>query len=47
MLSFEPNKRYLQELLIYFFNFKKSAAEAHRLFVEAYSDTALSESCRE
>jgi len=47
MSSFEPNKR-LQELLIYFFNLKKSAAEAHRLLVEAYGDVALSErSCRE
>ena len=48
MSSFEPNKRHLRELLIYFFNLKKSAAEAHRLLVEAYDDTALSErSCRE
>ena len=45
MSSFEPNKR-LQELLIYFFNLKKFAAEAHRLLVEAYG--ALNErSCRE
>jgi len=35
---FEPNKRYLRELLIYFFNLKKSAAEAHRLLVKAYGD---------
>jgi len=47
MLSFEP-KYHLRELLIYFFNLKKSAAEAHRLLVEAYGDTALSErSCHE
>jgi len=46
MSSFEPNKRHLWELWIYFFNLKKSAAEAHRLLVEAYA--ALSErSCRE
>ncbi|EGI62711.1 Mariner Mos1 transposase, partial [Acromyrmex echinatior] len=45
---FEPNKRHLRELLIYFFNLKKSAAEAHRLLVEAYGEAALSErSCRE
>jgi len=43
MSSFEPNKRYLRELLIYFFNLKKSAVEAHRLLVEAYGDAALSE----
>jgi len=48
MSSFEPNKRHLRELLIYFFKLKKSAAEAHRLFVEAYGDAAISErSCRE
>jgi len=43
MSSFEPNKRHLRELLIYFFNLKKSAAEAHRLLIEAYDDAALSE----
>ena len=48
MSSFEPNKRDLRELLIYFFNLKKSAAEAHRLLVERYGEAALSErSCRE
>jgi len=31
------------ELLIYFFNLKKSAAEAHRLLVEAYGDATLRE----
>ena len=46
MSSFEPNKYHLRELLIYFFNLKKSAAEAH--LVEAYGEVALSErSCRE
>ena len=43
MSSFEPNKRQLRELLIYFFNLKKSAAEAHRLLVERYGEAALSE----
>ena len=48
MSSFEPNKRHFRELLIYFFNLKNSAAEAHRLLVEAYGEAALSErSCRE
>ena len=48
MSSFEPNKCYLWELLIYFFNLKKSAAEAPRLLVETYGKAALSErSCRE
>jgi len=43
----EPNKHHLRELLIYFFNLKKSAAEAHRLLVEAYGDAALSERSHE
>ena len=48
MSSFEPNKHHLRELLIYFFNLKKSAAETHRLLVETYGDAALSErNCRE
>lgn len=48
MSKFEPNKRHLRELLIYIFNLKKSAAEAHRLLVEAYNEAALSErTCRE
>ena len=48
MSSFEPNKRHLRELSIYFFNLKESAAETHRLLVETYGEAALSErSCRE
>ena len=48
MSSFETNKRHLRELLIYFFNLKKSAAQAHRLLVETYGEAALSErSCHE
>ena len=48
MSSFESNKRHLRELLINFFNLKKSAAEAHRLLVEAYGEAALRERiCRE
>ena len=48
MSNFEPNKRHLRELLIYFFNLKKSAAEAHRLLVETYGGAALNErSCLE
>ncbi|GBP41296.1 Mariner Mos1 transposase [Eumeta japonica] len=42
MSKFEPNKRNLRELLIYFFNLKKPAAEAHRLLIEAYKEAALS-----
>ena len=42
MSNFEPNKHHLRELLIYFFNLKKFAAEAHRLLVEARGEAALS-----
>ena len=48
MSSFEPNKYHLREFFIYFFNFKKSAADARRLLVETYGEAALSQrSCRE
>ena len=48
MSIFEPNKPNLQELLIYFSNLKKSAAEAHRLLVEIYVEAVLREgSCPE
>ena len=43
MTIFKPNKRHLRELLIYFFNLKKSAAEAIRLLVETYGEASLSE----
>ena len=41
MSSFETDKRHLRELLIYFINFKKCAAKAHRLLVETYCEAAL------
>jgi len=38
----------LREILIFCFNWKKSAAEAHRMLVEVYGDTAPTDkSCRE
>ena len=41
-------KRHLRELLIYFLNLNKYAAEAHRLLVETDGEAALSKrSCRE
>ena len=46
MANFEPNKRILRELLIYFFNLKKSAAVAHRNLVETSGEAALSEKQR-
>ena len=48
MSGSEPNNRHLREILIYFFNLKKSAAEAHLLLVETYDEAALNKrSCRE
>jgi len=40
-------KQHLREVLI-FFNWKKSAAKAHRMLVEVYGDTApIDKLCRE
>lgn len=48
MSNFEPKKHHLREILLYFFNIKKSAAESHRLLVEAYGEHVLSETtCRD
>jgi len=38
---FEPKKRHLREILLYFFNVTKSALESHRLLVETYDEAAL------
>jgi len=41
-------KQYLREVLIFCFNWKKSAAEAHRMLVKVYGDTVpTNKSCRE
>ena len=42
MSDFVPNNRNLQEVLIFFFYSKKTAAEAHRELQKAYGDAALS-----
>jgi len=48
MSVYEPNSRYLQEVLIFCFNMKKSAAEAHRMLSNIYGEAAISErTCRE
>ena len=48
MSNFVLTKQYLREILIFCFNWKKSAAEAHRMLVEVYGDTAPTDkSCRE
>jgi len=48
MSNFVLTKQHLREVLIFCFNWKKSATEAHRMFVEVYDDTApTNKSCRE
>ncbi|GFY29007.1 mariner Mos1 transposase [Trichonephila clavipes] len=48
MSAYEPNSRYLREVLIFCFNMKKSAAEAHRMLSNTYGEAAISErTCRE
>ena len=43
MLDFVPKKVYLWGILLHYFIQKKSAAEAHRILFETYSDHALLE----
>lgn len=43
MSHFVPNNRHLQEVLLFFFHSKKTAAEAHRELQKVYGDAALSE----
>jgi len=48
MSVFKPKKRNLRQVLLYFFSVKKSVVESYRLLVEAYGETALSETtCRD
>lgn len=48
MSKFEPNRRHLQEALLFCFNLKKSAAEAHRMLQEANSEHCVDVSmCRD
>ncbi|KAG5315316.1 MOS1T transposase, partial [Pseudoatta argentina] len=48
MSIFVPNKVYLRGILLHYFIQKKSAAEAHRILVQAYGDNALSDTtCRD
>ena len=48
MSTFKPNKRHWREVLIFYFKWKKTAAEAHRMLVEVYGDSAPSDkTCRE
>ena len=48
MSVYKPNSRHLREVLIFCFNMKKSAAEAHRMLSNTYGEVAISErTCRE
>ncbi|EGI65267.1 Mariner Mos1 transposase [Acromyrmex echinatior] len=48
MSNFVLTKQHLRKILIFCFNWKKSVAEAHRMLVEVYGDTAPTDkSCRE
>ncbi|GFX82570.1 mariner Mos1 transposase [Trichonephila clavipes] len=48
MSAYEPNSRHLREVLIFCFNMKKCAAEAHRMLSNTYGEAAISEKmCRE
>ena len=48
MSNFVLTKKHLREVLVFCFNWKKSAAEAYRMFVEVYGDNApTGKSCRE
>ncbi|GFV62122.1 mariner Mos1 transposase [Trichonephila clavipes] len=47
MSAYEPNSRHLREVLIFCFNMKKSAAEAHRMLSNTFGEAAISEkTCR-
>ena len=47
MSNFVLTKQYSREILVFCFNWKKSAAEAHRMLFEVYGDNALTDkSCR-
>lgn len=48
MSTYKPNSRHLREILLFHFNMKKSAAEAHRVISSTYGDDTISErTCRE
>ena len=43
MTNFVPEKVFLQEVLLHYFNKKKTAAESHRILVEVYGEHALAD----
>lgn len=42
MSNFVPNKQHFREVLLFYFNWDKSASEAHRILVEVYGESAPS-----
>ena len=47
MSNFVPEKVFLGEVLLHYFNIRKTAAESHRILVEVYGEHALAErTCR-
>lgn len=48
MAVYKPNSRHLWKVLIFCFNMKQSAAEAHRMLANTYGEAVVSErTCRE
>ena len=47
MLNFVLTKQHLREVLIFCFNWKKSAAEAYRMLVEVGDTAPTDKSCKE
>ena len=43
MSNFVPEKVFLQEVLLHYFNMKKTAAKSHHILVEVYGEHALAE----
>jgi len=43
MSVYEPNPRHLRAVLIFCFNIKKSATEAHQMLSNTYGETTISE----
>lgn len=43
MSVYEPNSRHLREVLIFYFNMKKSAVKTHRMLSNTYDENTISE----
>lgn len=42
MSTFVPNKQHFREVVLFYFNWNKSAAETHRILIEVYGESAPS-----